>query len=114
MFTQQGLEAQLHKWQAEFNALELPAEKLPAFLAGRLIEAGIVEPQDLADVVRARIGGAVRNVCIRGRKGQTGFLDYVEADKGRMGFGIVQVMDVLREDHPKLAEILDRLEGVKA
>lgn len=110
-----ALESKLREWMTEASILGVAQDRLCGFLAQRLVDSGLVNVEEDRDVVLAQIGqdGAYRKVRIVGRHGNTGWLEYRNAD-GSVGFGICLVRQVHPGDNRKLAEILDRLEGVRA
>jgi len=99
------LTAHLRTWCIEFDSLGGDREKLPGFLAQRIIDAGLTSAKEDWDVTTARIRSDVRKVKVRGQQG--GFIQY-DAAEGQ-GFGILPVAAFT--DNAKLAEILDRLNG---
>jgi hypothetical protein len=109
-----SIESDLRKWHGEATALGIGQDRLWAFLAQRLVDSGVLAIDEEWNVVRAQIGamGIYRKVRIDGRRGKTGWLDYTSTDSS--GFGIIPIAYVHPEDNRKLADILDRLEGVKA
>jgi hypothetical protein len=105
-----AVSARIAEWLAEFQRLGAASEKLPTFLADRLVDAGLL--MDDSDVVAFRsIGGTTRRLRVTGIFQKTDRLCLVQcapAD-GSEGFEILPVTDVVSEDAGKLATLLPRL-----
>lgn len=103
------LESRLSEWCQEAANLGVVYEKLPAFLARRIVDAGLTSVQDDPNVTTAVIDGQIRKVRVKGRRG--GHIEYeiCEPGSGRLGMGILPVAAF--KDNSKLAEIVHRMEG---
>jgi hypothetical protein len=101
------LEAKLTDWCREATDIAVPSDKMPAFLARRIVDSGLTSVQEDHNVTTAIIDGRVRKVRVVGRQG--GHIQYEIVDG--YGFGILPVAGFT--DNSKLAEIVDRLEAVR-
>ena len=81
------------------------SDRFVSFLSKRLGEIGVLETP--WDVVRAEVNDKVRDIRIVSH--DRGVLHYEYAESGYFGQGVCLVKAI--QDQPKLAEILDRLEG---
>lgn len=106
------LATRLKDWTAEFRESVDETFCVPAalwtFLAQRLVESCPERDRPNNSTVRAQIGETMRTVRIRGLR--SGRLLYEHAD-GTIGFGLTSPLNVHRDDQPKLAAMLDRIEG---
>ena len=108
------LAGKLQQCSAEYASIsginiDVPG-KLWAFLASRLTESEL-SIEDPWDVVQMTVDGVVRKVRITGHS--NGQLSFSFAD-GSPGFGMGIISAVTENDNPKLADILDKLEGTFA
>jgi len=102
------LEARLNDWFREADGLGIPRDKLPSFLARRIVDSGLTTAQEDLNITTAMLGGAVRKVRVKGRRG--GHIDYEIAEgQGRIGMGILPISAFT--DNTILATIIDRMEG---
>ena len=106
------LESKLSEWCQEFRTIGGEPERLPKFLAQRIVDSGLTTVQDDPNVVQVLIGDGYKKMRITGWNRPIMRLQY-EALDGRLGFGLCQTSAVHPDDHGKLAEIMDRLEGVR-
>lgn len=105
------LEARLTTWCREFEAIGGALDRLPNFLARRIVESGLTTVTEDPDVVRIEVRGTLRRRRITGWDPQIQRLQFEEIEPGWFGMGLCPIAAVHREDHGKLGEILDRLTG---
>lgn len=112
--THQELFADLQAWASEFSSITGTKDPVPRtfleFIARRLVDAGL--GQENHDVVRIKLWNGEVNRCRITGLHDSGRIYYTHADTGRYGTGLCVPDDVLQEDKPKLAEILDRLSSI--
>lgn len=106
------LESRLSEWCNEFRTIGGAPERLPKFLAQRIVDSGLTTVRDDPNVVQVNINGKYEKMRITGWNKAIMRLQY-EALDSRMGLGLCQTQAVHPEDHGKLADIMDRLEGVR-
>lgn len=103
------LESRIAAWIGEFDGLGAGRDKLPAFLAGRIVDTGLL-PDD-ADVVTFRSMDGPRRLRVRGVYKKTDRLCLLHCAPvdGSDGMEILPVTDVLPDDAGRLATLLERL-----
>ena len=105
------LESRLEEWLREFETIGGSRAKLPGFLSRRIVESGLTNVREDPNVVRITVGGILRKRRITGWDQRISRLQYEETEPGYLGMGLCRPHDVHPEDHEKLAQILDQLEG---
>ena len=105
MIDRQSLEQKIREWLNEFRGLGADGDKLPSFLAGRLVESGMIQLEEDINVVRARLGNQIIPVRIKAFDPLRRLLQYENVEG--FGVGLMPVSAVM--DNNKLFEIMKRL-----
>lgn len=103
------LETKLAEWCREYANIGGESDRLPGFLARRIVEAGLTTVTEDPDVIRITINGKTRKRRITGWDSGIMKLQFEEIEPGYLGFGLCPVEAVPADEHPRLAEIMDRL-----
>lgn len=114
-------EAAIRQWIGEYGHIDgdtfVPPEKWVRFAGLRMsqmIEALLPEDKRSDwNVVRAEVGGKMRDIRIDGRDPRLGRLRFGFAEAGSIGMGYCSVENIRDEDQSKLARILDKIEGTR-
>lgn len=102
------LSAQLRAWALEFGSvsgapIDVP-ERLWSFLALRLAEQGVVQPDP--DVLSVKFLDGYRKVRITGKRGAR--LAYESID-GSVGFGLIDPHQVHPDERGRMTDIIERM-----
>ena len=99
-----ALESTIREWIGEFDSLGGDSEKLPAFLARRIVESGITNTEEPHDIIRVRVGSEWRRVQIVGLRGPMIEFNYTG---GSVGYGLCNPSAIHKDDMHKAATFLD-------